>query len=168
MILNSCYGVSHLFIIYEICYLFWASRFSTFLQFFRFFDPNFFLSFRCNRHLEPFMCKVSSQVLREPKAKNWPVKVFRKPQSLISEGHEKFSANRTCSGVCRVPCLRYLCRIKVEDDYKRMKSEVEIRNGNGRIDKSKCKKHRRCSVYSRMLVYPYRCIYVLRYTCIEV
>ena len=85
------------------------------------------------------MCKVSSQVLREPKAKNWPVKVFRKPQSLISEGHEKFSANRTCSGVCRVPCLRYLCRIKVEDDNKRMKSEVEIRNGNGKIDKIKCK-----------------------------
>ena len=25
------------------------------------------------------------------------------------------------------------------DDYKRMKSEVEIRNGNGKIDKSKCK-----------------------------
>ena len=99
----------------------------------------FFLSFRCNRHLEPFMCKVSSQVLRGPKAKNWPVKVFRKPQSLISEGHEKFSANREHSGVCRVPCLRYLCRIKVEDDNKRMKSEVEIRNGNGKIDKIKCK-----------------------------
>ena len=85
------------------------------------------------------MCKVSSQVLREPKAKNWPVKVFRKPQSMISEGHEKFSANRACSGVCRVPGLRYLCRIKVEDDYKRTKSEVEIRNGNGKIDKIKCK-----------------------------
>ena len=85
------------------------------------------------------MCKVRSQVLREPKAKNWPVKVFRKPQSLISEGHEKFSANREYSGVCRVPCLRYLCRIKVEDDNKRMKSEVEIRNGNGKIDKIKCK-----------------------------
>ena len=25
------------------------------------------------------------------------------------------------------------------DDYKRMKSEVEIRNGNGKIDKSECK-----------------------------
>ena len=99
----------------------------------------FFLSFRCNRHLEPFMCKVSSQVLRGPKAKNWPVKVFRKPQSLISEGHEKFSDNRTCSGVFRVPCLRYLCRIKVEDDNKRMKSEVEIRNGNGKIGISECK-----------------------------
>ena len=24
------------------------------------------------------------------------------------------------------------------DDYKRMKSEVEIRNGNGKIDKSEC------------------------------
>ena len=82
---------------------------------------------------------------------------------MISEGHEKFSANRTCSGVCRVPCLRYLCRIKVEDDYKRTKSEVEIRNGNGKIDKSKCKKHRRCSVYSRMLVYTYIRIDV--YTC---
>ena len=80
------------------------------------------------------MCKVKSQVLRELKAKNWPVKVFRKPQSLISEGHEKFSANREHSGVCRVPCLRYLCRIKVEDDYKRTKSEVETRNGNEKID----------------------------------
>ena len=58
---------------------------------------------------------------------------------MISEGHEKFSANREHSGVCRVPCLRYLCRIKVEDDYKRTKSEVEIRNGNGKIDKIKCK-----------------------------
>ena len=87
------------------------------------------------------MCKVKSQVLRELKAKNWPVKVFRKPQSLISESHEKFSANREHSGVCRVPCLRYLCRIKVEDDNKRTKSEVETRNGNGRIDKSKCKKN---------------------------
>ena len=48
-------------------------------RFFSFFDPNFFLSFRCNRHLEPFMCKVNSQALRGPKAKNWPVKVFRKP-----------------------------------------------------------------------------------------
>ena len=83
-------------------------------RFFSFFDPNFFLSFRCNRHLEPFMCKVKSQALREPKANNWPVKVFRKPQSLISEGHEKFSANREHSGVCRVPGLRYLCRIKVD------------------------------------------------------
>jgi len=26
------------------------------------------------------------------------------------------------------------------DDYKRMKSEVEIRNGNGKIDISECKK----------------------------
>ena len=59
---------------------------------------------------------------------------------MISEGHEKFSANREHSGVCRCSCLRYLCRIKVEDDYKRTKSEVETRNGNGRIDKSKCKK----------------------------
>ena len=58
---------------------------------------------------------------------------------MISEGHEKFSANKEHSGVCRVPCLRYLCKIKVEDDNKRMKSEVEIRNGNGKIDKIKCK-----------------------------
>ena len=81
---------------------------------FSFLRPELFLLFRCNRHLEPFMCKVRSQVLREPKAKNWPVKVFRKPQSMISEGHEKFSANREHSGVCRVPGLRYLCRIKVD------------------------------------------------------
>ena len=58
---------------------------------------------------------------------------------MISEGHEKFSDNRTCSGVFRVPCLRYLCKIKVEDDYKRMKSEVEIRNGNEKIGISECK-----------------------------
>ena len=44
-------------------------------------------------------------------------KVFRKPQSLIPEGHEKFSANRLSAGTCRVPCLRYLCTIKVDDDY---------------------------------------------------
>ena len=81
---------------------------------FSFLRPELFLSFRCNRHLEPFMCKVKSQALRGHKAKNWPVKVFRKPQSMISEGHEKFSANRKHSGVCRVPCLRYLCRIKVD------------------------------------------------------
>ena len=50
------------------------------------------------------------------------------------------------------------------DDYKRTKSEVETRNGNGRIDKSKCKKkHCRCSVYSRMPVYIYIRIDV--YTC---
>ena len=80
------------------------------------------------------MCKVRSWALRGHKANNWPVKVFRKPQSVISEGHKKFSANRTYSSVFRVPCLRYLCKIKVEDDNKRMKSEVEIRNGNGKID----------------------------------
>ena len=126
----------------------------------------FFLSFRCNRHLEPFMCKVSSQVLRGPKAKNWPVKVFRKPQSLISEGHEKFSANRTCSGVCRVPCLRYLCRIKVENDNKRMKSEVEIRNGNGKIDISECKTS--TAGAACVAVCPYSCIYAYMYIQLHV
>lgn len=49
------------------------------------------------------------------------------------------------------------------DDRKRTKSEVETRNGNGRIDKSKCKKHHRCSVYSRMPIYTYIRIDV--YTC---
>ena len=107
------------------------------------------------------MCKVTSQVLRELKAKNWPVKVFRKPQSLISEGHEKFSANRKYSGVCRVPCLRYLCKIKVEDDNKRMKSEVEIRNGNRKIDISECK--RSTAGVACIAVYTYICIDV--YTC---
>lgn len=64
-------------------------------------------------------------------------KVFRKPQSVISEGHEKFSANRLQSGLYRVSCPRYLCIIKVEDDYKGgMKSEVEMRNRNGKIDRS--------------------------------
>ena len=107
------------------------------------------------------MCKVTSQALRGHKANNWPVKVFRKPQSMISEGHEKFSANRTCSGVCRVPCLQYLCKIKVEDDYKRMKSEVEIRNGNGKIDKSECK----TSTVGAACVAacPYSCIYAYMY-----
>ena len=107
------------------------------------------------------MCKVKSQALREPKAKNWPVKVFRKPQSLISEGHEKFSANRKYSGVCRVPCLRYLCKIKVEDDNKRMKSEVEIRNGNGKIDISECK--RSTAGAACVAVCPYSCIYAYMY-----
>ena len=107
------------------------------------------------------MCKVRSQVLREPKAKNWPVKVFRKPQSVISEGHEKFSANRKYSGVCRVPCLRYLCKIKVEDDNKRMKSEVEIRNGNGKIDISECK--RSTAGAACVAVCPYSCIYAYMY-----
>ena len=107
------------------------------------------------------MCKVRSQVLREPKAKNWPVKVFRKPQSLISEGHEKFSANREYSGVCRVPCLRYLCKIKVEDDNKRTKSEVEIRNGNGKIDKSECKTS--TAGAACVAVCPYSCIYTYMY-----
>ena len=40
---------------------------------FSFLRPELFLSFRCNRHLEPFMCKVKSQALRGHKAKNWPV-----------------------------------------------------------------------------------------------
>ena len=120
------------------------------------------------------MCKVTSQALREHKANNWPVKVFRKPQSMISEGHEKFSANRTCSGVCRVPGLRYLCRIKVEDDYKQTKSEVETRNGNGRIDKSKCKKNTAgvaCIAvcpYIRIDVYICFAILVLKYKKIDI
>ena len=137
-----------------------------FYRFFRFFDPNFFLSFRCNRHLEPFMCKVTSQALREPKAKNWPVKVFRKPQSMISEGHEKFSANREHSGVCRVPGLRYLCRIKVEDDYKRMKSEVETRNGNEKIDKSECKINTEGKSDRYIVFHAYICIIVYTPICI--
>jgi len=41
------------------------------------------------------------------------------------------------------------------DNRKRTKSEVETRNGNGRIDKSKRKKHHRCSVYSHMPIYTY-------------
>ena len=49
------------------------------------------------------------------------------------------------------------------DNRKRTKSEVETRNGNGRIDKSKRKKHHRCSVYSRMPIYTYIRIDV--YTC---
>ena len=120
------------------------------------------------------MCKVTSQALRGHKANNWPVKVFRKPQSMISEGHEKFSANRTCSGVCRIPCLRYLCRIKVEDDYKQTKSEVETRNGNGRIDKSKCKKNTAgvaCIAvcpYIRIDVYICFAILVLKYKKIDI
>ena len=112
------------------------------------------------------MCKVKSQALREPKAKNWPVKVFRKPQSMISEGHEKFSANRTCSGVFRVPCLQYLCKIKVEDDYKRMKSEVEIRNGNGKIDKSECKTSTAGKSDRYIALHAYICIVVYTSICI--
>ena len=112
------------------------------------------------------MCKVKSQVLRELKAKNWPVKVFRKPQSLISEGHEKFSANREHSGVCRVPCLRYLCRIKVEDDYKRTKSEVEIRNGNGKIDISECKISTAGKSDRYIALHAYICIVVYTSICI--
>ena len=107
------------------------------------------------------MCKVTSQVLRELKAKNWPVKVFRKPQSMISEGHEKFSVNREHSGVCRVPRLRYLCRIKVEGDNKRTKSEVEIRNGNGKIDISECKTS--TAGAACVAVCPYSCIYAYMY-----
>ena len=86
---------------------------------------------------------------------------------MISEGHEKFSANRACSGVCRVPGLRYLCRIKVEDDYKRTKSEVEIRNGNGKIDKSECKTSTAGAAcvavcpYSYIYAYMYIQLYVL-------
>ena len=112
------------------------------------------------------MCKVTSQALRGHKANNWPVKVFRKPQSMISEGHEKFSANRACSGVCRVPGLRYLCKIKVEDDYKRMKSEVETRNGNEKIDKSECKINTEGKSDRYIVFHAYICIIVYTPICI--
>ncbi len=54
------------------------------------------------------------------------------------------------------------------DDRKRTKSEVETRNGNGRIDKSKCKKHHRCSVYIRIDVYTCCAILVLKYKKIDI
>ena len=85
---------------------------------------------------------------------------------MISEDHEKFSANRACSGVCRVPGLRYLCKIKVEDDYKRMKSEVEIRNGNGKIDKSECKISTAGKSDRHIALHAYICIVV--YTSIYI
>ena len=85
---------------------------------------------------------------------------------MISEGHEKFSANREHSGVCRVPCLRYLCRIKVEDDYKRMKSEVETRNGNEKIDKSECKINTEGKSDRYIVFHAYICIIVYTPICI--
>ena len=85
---------------------------------------------------------------------------------MISEGHEKFSANKEHSGVCRVPCLRYLCKIKVEDDYKRMKSEVEIRNGNGKIDKSECKINTEGKSGICIVLHAYICIVVYTPICI--
>ena len=44
-------------------------------------------------------------------------KVSRKPQSVISEGHGNFLGNRACPGAFRVARLRYLCKIKVVDDF---------------------------------------------------
>ena len=85
---------------------------------------------------------------------------------MISEGHEKFSANKEHSGVCRVPCLRYLCKIKVEDDYKRMKSEVEIRNGNGKIDISECKTSTAGKSGICIVLHAYICIVVYTPICI--
>ena len=85
---------------------------------------------------------------------------------MISEGHEKFSANKEYSGVCRVPCLRYLCKIKVEDDYKRMKSEVEIRNGNGKIDISECKTSTAGKSGRYIALHAYICIVVYTSICI--
>ena len=51
------------------------------------------------------------------------------------------------------------------DDNKRMKSEVEIRNGNGKIDKSECKistagKSENVSlIHIVILLYSYQCVY---------
>jgi len=51
------------------------------------------------------------------------------------------------------------------DDYKRTKSEVEIRNGNGKIDKSECKINTACksedasSIHIAILFYSYQYVY---------
>ena len=51
------------------------------------------------------------------------------------------------------------------DDYKRMKSEVEIRNGNGKIDKSECKistagkSEDASSIHIAILLYSYQYVY---------
>ena len=49
------------------------------------------------------------------------------------------------------------------DDRKRTKSEVETRNGNGRIDKSKCKKN--TAGVACIAVCPYIYIRIDVYTC---
>ena len=60
------------------------------------------------------------------------------------------------------------------DDRKRTKSEVETRNGNGRIDKSKCKKNTAgvaCIAvcpYIRIDVYICFAILVLKYKKIDI
>ena len=60
------------------------------------------------------------------------------------------------------------------DDYKRTKSEVETRNGNGRIDKSKCKKNTAgvaciaVYIYIRIDVYTCCAILVLEYKKIDI
>jgi len=64
-------------------------------------------------------------------------KIYRKPQSAISEGHGNLSADRACPGAFRVPWLRYLCKIKVEVDFTWQRSEVGIRNENIKIGKGK-------------------------------
>lgn len=94
--------------------------------------PELFLSFRCNRHLEPFMCMVTAQAPKEVKGKQLSGKVSGKPQSLISEGHGKFSGNRGFSRClpCSLPVVPL--QIKVVDDYHGMQSEVESGNGNER------------------------------------
>ena len=52
------------------------------------------------------------------------------------------------------------------DDYKRMKSEVEIRNGNGKIDKSECKINTEGAAC--VAVCPYSCIYTYMYIQLHV
>ena len=80
------------------------------------------------------MCMVTAQAPKEVKGKQLSGKVSGKPQSLISEGHGKFSGNRDFSRClpCSLPVVPL--QIKVVDDYRGMQSEVRTRNRNRKID----------------------------------